>query len=190
MYNLYWLSLSNLLKELKIELPKNNEKKINKMKTKLNIDIKYSYLDQILEVKNINKVLSIGFADDIYEYYKQLNKKMELFILLNELDSKKDLKDVNILKTHKNDIFDLLIQLSRQNRKFDYIFLNLLLDYNQTLYYSMFIHKLLKPNGYYIIKNTHFDEINQCVIHIEKTLKYFKKEKNLGNIVIFRFVAK
>ncbi len=188
MYNLYWLSLSNLLKELQIELPKKNEKKINKMKTILNIDIKHSYLNKILKIKNINEVLSIGFSNDIYEYKKQLNPKMKLLFILNELNSKKEIKDVDILKTNQNDIFNLLIQLSIQNKKFNYIFMNMILDFNQTLYYSMFVNKLLRPNGYFIIKNTHFDEINQCVIHIEKTLKYFKKKTNLGNIVIFEYV--
>lgn len=194
-YDLYWLSLYYLLKKLNINLLKKEIDQIDKIENKFNKDffIKSYYLSQIF-LKKKCQVLSIGFSNDIYQYKKHINPGMKLFILLDNfnIDKDKDLSDIHILNVHKQkkNIFDTLIQLSNHKNKFDYIFINMILDYNHMLYYSMFIHKLLKPNSYYIIKNAHFDEINQCVIQIEKTIKDFKMIKNLGNIVIFQYFVK
>ena len=191
MYRIHAPTISYLTKDMHIELPNIKEKE----KTFLNLKIdkksflKNSYLSQLF-LKKKTKVLSLGFSNDVYQYKKLLDPSIELCFLLNDLNESKNISDIEIIKINKDDIFDSFIQLLNKKRMFDYIFINMILDYNDMLYYSMFIKKILINNGYFIIKNAHFNEINQCVIHIENTMKDFKKIMNLGNIVIFQYLVR
>ena len=190
-YKLYNQTISHLTKEMHIEMVNNKKNdKISLINMKFNNKsfLKNSYLNQLFKTKK-NQVLSIGFSNDIYQYKKLVDPKIKLCFLLNELNLNRNIEDAEILKINKNDIFDPLIQLFNKKKKFDHVFINIILDYNDMLYYTMIIKKILNKNGYLIIKNAHFNEINQFVIHIEKTMKDFKRTMNLGNIVIFKYFA-
>lgn len=145
-------------------------------------------MSKIIKNKKNIQVLSIGFTNDIYEYKTNILSKMSITYIVDEL-KKNNITGVEILKLNKKNILDVLIELYNQKRKFNYVFINMILDYNNILYYSMFMDKLLEVNGYFIIKNAHFNEINKSIIHIEKTIKHFKIVMNLGNIIIFQYLV-
>ncbi len=198
-YNLYWYSLSNLIKELGYDVPKkdliyfNKIKNIKSMKKKNIFVSEYDnyYLKKLFENINSANILSIG-------YFKELNNILKenyniLYLLNksekdNKLTKKKLIIKSNYSISNKLDKTDLLIELYNKKNIYDFVFLYNVYDYNYLIYYSLFMDKILNKNGYLIIINAHFDEINKSVLHIENTMKNYKKINSPANIAVFKKV--
>ncbi len=185
-YNIYWYSLSNLFREIGYNIPNKNISYIEKIKNKKKI--KEFYYDNYFLKKmfnNINSasILSIGYFEEI-DNIKKTNFK--ILYLLNKLDKQNKINKGNYMISNKTDKTELLIDLYNKKNIFDYVFIYDKFDYNYIIYYFMFIDKILNKNGNIIIINAHFDEINKSILHIQKTIKNYKKINSPANIAIFK----
>jgi hypothetical protein len=190
-YSLYWYILLFLLQKINISIDKKEFKMINKNigKNENKVEkilLKNSYLLNLIKKNNVD-ILSVGFSNDIYELFKISKNKFKLtFIINNKLDGK--VEGIQIFKTKNTDAMNVLIELFDKKRMFDYIFINTIFDYNNMIYYTMFISKILNKNGYFIINNAYFYEIDKSVIQIDKTIKHFKRINSPANIAVFQYI--
>ncbi len=151
-----------------IDFIKKDLKSIQKIIPKKNKIKTYdeNYFIDLLNKNKVKNILSIGIIDINID---NINKK------IIKIDNKKINMIINLNKLFEN------------KYKFDCIFLNNINNFNDLLFYAIFLEKLLSKNSLLIINNAHFEEINKCIIHIEETMENYKKIDSPANYAIFKF---
>ncbi len=205
------VKLDKIFKYLKIHLEldynfkyeliikKNKELYLEYFKTYLDF-IKNLGLNTILYIKKklkpIEKLINdkqkkkIKTYDDLF-IKNLLNKyKIKNILIIGDynIDINNSIKNKqrDIIKIKKEeDVQSKLNKLLFNKNMFDLIFLDNINDFNNLLFYSIFSKKLLNKNKLLIINNAHFNEINKCIIHINNTIKTYKKINAPSNYAIF-----
>ena len=127
----------------------------------------------------INDISNIHLTS-IQPKEKKTNKK--LIKIMNPVISKK-IKKHDIMYVSPLHGYHTLYQ---NQKKFDFIFINDKYDYDFILFYFVYSDKLLNKNGFIVINNSHFNEVSQCVKHIELHFKNYKKIGFHSTMTIFK----
>ena len=145
-------------------------------------------LKQCLQLCGTTNLLS-NIINDISNIHlisiqpKEKKTNQKLTKIMNPMMISKKVKKHDIMYVSPLHGYHTLYQ---NQKKFDFIFINDKYDYDFILFYFVYSDKLLNKNGFIIINNSHFNEVSQCVKHIELHFKNYKKIGFHSTITIFK----
>lgn len=147
------------------------------------------FLQNIIISNNLSKCLEIGMAFGISAMYitlalkniKSQENKSLISIDPNQSTQWKNsgvnlLKSIKTNKMHKlyeDKSYNILPLLLKENKKFDFIFIDGWHTFDYTLLDFFYASLLLEINGYIIIDDALHSGVNKCVKYIETNYKHF-----------------